>query len=582
MSSSRVTGQSAFFPRPVWRLRPPPDPRTVRDLERSLKLPAALCRLLAVRGHDIPEAAKSFLRPLVTGLHDPAGLRDAEAAADRLARAVEDRETVVVHGDYDVDGVSGAALLALWIRALGGSAEAIVPDRLRHGYDLSRAGVERAAVLGASVLVTVDCGIVALEPVRLANEAGMDVIVTDHHVPGPRLPAALAVVNPNRPGCSYPNRDLCGAGVAFKVGQLLARTLGRPADESWEYLDLVALATIADQVPLRGENRILARYGLKALARTRRPGLGALMECAKVRRGGEIEAWMVAFGLGPRINAAGRVGDSEAALRLLLTPDPAEARRLAGVLEGNNAERRELEGRIAEEALGALMSVYDPVRDRAVVVAGDGWHPGVIGIVASRVVERIHRPAVVIALDGEVGRGSARSIPPFDLHGAISACAGHLDRFGGHHQAAGMDIRRDRIDAFREAFQAVARKRLGSGEPRPAVDVDLEIGLDEVTLDLSRYTRYAGPYGRGNPEPVFMVRGVRLAAPPRVLSGGHLKFRMERDGRSLGAIGFRLADRLPPDELGGGPVDVSFNLLENTFREHTMVEAKVVDVRPAE
>jgi len=531
-----------------------------------------------VRGRNTPEEAKSFLRPLLAALHDPAGLRDGEAAAVRLARAVERREMVVVHGDYDVDGISGAALLALWIRALGGRAEAIVPNRLGHGYDLSRTGVERAAARGASVLVTVDCGIVALEPVRLATEAGMDVIVTDHHAPGPGLPAALAVVNPNRPGCSYPNRNLCGAGVAFKVGQLLARSLGRSADESWEYLDLVALATIADQVPLRGENRVLARYGLRALAGTGRPGLTALMECAKVRPGREIEAWAVAFGLGPRVNAAGRVGDPKTALHLLLTSDRAEARRLAGVLERNNTERRELEGRITEEALTALMSVYDP-RDRAVVVAGEGWHPGVIGIVASRVVERIHRPAVVIAVDGEVGRGSARSIPPFDLHGAISACAGYLDRFGGHHQAAGLDIRRDRIDAFREAFRAVARERLGSTEPRPALDVDLEIGLDEVTRDLSRYMRYAGPYGRGNPEPVFMVRDVRFAAPPRVLNGGHLKFRIERDGNGLGAIGFRLADRVSPAELGGGPVDVAFNLIENTFRDYVTVEAKVVDIR---
>ena len=489
---------------------------------------------------------------------------------------------VVVHGDYDVDGISGAALLALWIRALGGRAEAIVPDRLGHGYDLSRAGVERAAQRGASVLVTVDCGIVALEPARLAAEAGMDVIVTDHHTPGPGLPPALAVVNPNRPGCSYPNKDLCGAGVAFKVGQLLARDLGRPAGEAWSYLDLVALATIADQVPLRGENRILARYGLRQLTQTARPGLRALMECARVKRGKAVEAWMVAFGLGPRINAAGRVGNADSALRLLLTSDPGEARRLAEVLERNNTERRELEGRTAEEALAALASVYDAARDRAVVVAGEGWHPGVIGIVASRVVERIYRPAVVIALDGEVGRGSARSIPPFDLHGAISACAGHLDRFGGHHQAAGLDIGRDRIDAFREAFQAVARERLGSAEPRPALNVDLEVGLDEVTLDLSRYTRYAGPYGRGNPEPVFMARGVHCAGTPRVLNGGHLKFRMERDGKALGAIGFRLADRLSPDGLTGGPVDVAFNLLENTFRDHTTVEAKVVDIRPSE
>ena len=547
-----------------------------------MKLPGALCRLLAVRGRNTPEAAKSFLRPVLASLHDPAGLRDAEAAARRLARAVEHREMVVVHGDYDADGISGAALLTLWLRALGGRAEAIVPDRLRHGYDLSRPGVERAAARGASVLVTVDCGIAALEPVRLATEAGMDVIVTDHHTPGPGLPAALAVVNPNRPGCSYPNKDLCGAGVAFKVGQLLARILGRPADDSWDYLDLAAVATIADQMQLRGENRILARYGLRALAQTGRPGLAALMECAKVKPGKEVEAWMVAFGLGPRINAAGRVGDADAALRLLLTSDPAEARRLAGVLEVNNTERRELEGRTMEEALAALRSVYDPARDRAVVVAGDGWHPGVIGIVASRVVERIYRPAIVIALDGETGRGSARSIPPFDLHGAISVCAEHLDRFGGHHQAAGLDIRRDRIAAFREAFQAVARERLGSAEPRPALHVDMEIGLDEVTLDLSRYTRYAGPYGRGNPEPVFMVRGARLTAPPRVLSGGHLKFRMECDGKGLGAIGFRLAERLSPERLWNGPVDVAFNLLENTFGNHTTVEAKVVDIRPGE
>lgn len=582
MSPAPAAGKSAFFPRPVWRLRPPPDGRAVRDLQRSLKLPAALCRLLAVRGRNTPDAAKSFLRPLLASLHDPGRLRDAEAAARRLARAVEGREKVVVHGDYDVDGISGAALLALWIRALGGRAEAIVPDRLRHGYDLSRAGVERAAARGASVLATVDCGIVALEPARLAAEAGMDVIVTDHHAPGPRLPAALAVVNPNRPECSYPNKELCGAGVAFKVGQLLARTLGRPPGESWEYLDLVALATIADQVPLRGENRILARYGLRALARTGRPGLRALMERAKVEPGGEVEAWVVAFGLGPRINAAGRVGDAETALRLLLAPEPGEARRLAGVLEANNAERREVEGRITDEAFAALASVYDPRRDRAVVLAGDGWHPGVIGIVASRVAERIHRPAVVIALDGDVGRGSARSIPPFDLHGAISACAGHLDRFGGHRQAAGLDIRRDRVDAFREAFQAVARERLGSAEPRPTLDVDLDVGLEEVTLDLGRYTRYAGPYGRGNPEPVFMARGVRLAAPPRTLKGGHLKFRMVRDGTGLDAIGFRLADRLPPETLGSGPVDVAFNLLENTFRGRTAIEAKVVDVRPCE
>ena len=500
----------------------------------------------------------------------------------RIVRAIERDEMVVVHGDYDADGISGAALLTHWIRALGGRAEPIVPDRLVHGYDLSPPGVDRASARGASVLVTVDCGITALEPVRLAVDAGMDVIVTDHHTPGPGLPDALAVVNPNRPGCSYPNKDLCGAGVAFKVGQLVARALGQPEDAAWNYLDLVAVATIADLMKLQEENRILTRYGLRVLSRTGRPGLVALMRIADMTPGDPVEADAVAFRIGPRINAAGRVGDAGEALRLLLTEDPGEAQRLAEKLERNNRERRDLERRTAEEALAALGESYDPARDRAVVIAGEGWHSGVIGIVASRMVERIHRPTVVIALDGEVGRGSARSIPPFDLHGAISACAEHLDRFGGHHQAAGMDIRRERIAPFREAFQAVARERLGSAEPRPVLHVDAELGLGEVDLELSRFMRYAGPFGRGNPEPVFMVRRARFAGRPRVLKEAHLKFRMVKDGAGLGAIGFRLVERVSLAELADRPVDVAFSLLENTFRGVTRVEARVLDIRPTE
>ena len=578
-------------PRPLWKLGTPPDPRVVETLQRTLNLPAPLCRLLAIRGHEAPEAAKSFLRPLLTSLHEPGRLLGADVAARRLARAISEDEVVVVHGDYDMDGIAAAALLTLWIRALGGRAEAIVPDRKRHGYDLSAAGVSRAAARGAKVLVTVDCGIVALDPVRQAVEAGMDVIVSDHHTPGPVLPAAHAVVNPNRADCPYPNKHLCGTGVIFKVGQLVARMLGRPAYESWQYLDLVALATIADQVALRGENRVLARYGLRALADTSRPGLRALMERADVGAGRRVDSAAVAFSLAPRINAAGRVGDAADALRLLLTMDPAEARALATTLERNNSARRDVERRTTEEVFAVLEGSCDPARDRGLVVAGDGWHPGVIGIVASRVVERFHLPAVVIALDEERGRGSARSIPRFDLHGAITECAEHLDRFGGHHQAAGMDISRDRVAAFRAAFQAVALRRLGTAELRPVLAADTEIALHEVDLALNHYLSYLGPFGRENPDPVFVTRRVRLAAPPRVLNGGHLKFRLVGDGAgsrkrgrrpaSLNAIGFGLADKLPVDSLQNGPVDVAFTLLENTFRGVTTVEARVLDVRPS-
>lgn len=579
MSPGLQATSARLTPRPTWKVRSGPDPAIVKALQESLKLPDALCRLLAARGHLTPDAAKSFLRPLLTTLHDPALLLDAKKAARRLARAVSEREQVVVHGDFDVDGISGAVLLASWIRELGGRAEAIVPDRLRHGYDLSQAGVDRAAALGAGLLVTVDCGIVAHEPVRRAALAGMDVIVTDHHQPGTELPGALAVVNPSRPGCAYPNKSLCGTAVAFKVGQLVAAELGRPEEESWQYLDLVALATIADQMVLTGENRVLARYGLRAVKRYARPGLMALMRQAGASLEAEVDSATVAFMIAPRINAAGRVGDSDAALRLLMTRDPAEAAKLAETLEGDNRRRRKLEQRTTEEAIEALEREYDPGRDRAVVIAGDGWHQGVIGIVASRLVERVFRPVVVLSFDGDDGRGSARSIPSFDLYAALAGCSEHLARFGGHRQAAGMDISRDRLPAFREAFAAAARHAMGSALPRPEIHADLELGLHEASPGLYRYLRYAGPFGQGNPDPVFVARGVHLAQPPKVLKGGHLKFRFAQGGANLPGIGFRLAERVAVDDLGTGPADVAFNLIESTFRGRTTIEAKVLDIR---
>lgn len=579
-TGQRGTG-AAPYPGPRWHLRPRPDQSVVRALQQELNLPPALCRLLAARGRTAPGPAKSFLRPRLESLHDPALLLDADKAARRLATAIEHGEMVVVHGDYDADGMAAAALLTAWIRSLGGRAEAIVPDRTRDGYDLSDTGVERARALGAGVIVTVDCGTAALGPVGRATAAGVDVIVTDHHMPGPELPDALAIVNPNRPGCPYPDNRLCGAAVAFKLGQLVARNLGRSTDEAWHHLDLVALATIADQVELKGENRVLGRFGLRALARTTRPGLRALMASADVNPGNAVASEAVSFRLAPRVNAAGRVGDPENALRLLLTSDSGEARSLAAVLERNNNERKDLERRTTDEAFEALEDDHDLAIDRGIVVAGDGWHAGVIGIVASRLADRLFRPSVVIALDGGMGRGSARSIPSFDLHDAIQTCEAHLERFGGHHQAAGMDIRRDRVPAFRDAFRDVARERLGSAHPRPALHVDLEVALPEVNFDFHRFAAYMGPFGRGNPEPVYVARAVRLDAPPQVLNGGHVRFRMTGGGAALPAIGFGLAERLAGPLRGEGPVDVAFSLIENTFRNTTTIQARVADVRPS-
>lgn len=568
-------------PRPLWRIRQPAPAAGVRTLEQSLRLPSAVCRLLAVRDYATPEKAKSFLRPLVSDLHDPSLLKDGEGAARRIAGAVQKRELVLVHGDYDVDGIAGAALLTLWIRSLGGRAEAFIPHRLRDGYDLSEAGVAHARRIGAELLVTVDCGISAGDWVARAQEAGIDVVVTDHHQPGPVLPPALAVVNPSHEACRYPNKRLCGASVAFKVGQLTGRILGRPDDDAWQYLDLVALATLSDQVPLLGENRVLARFGLRLASTAPRPGVAALAAVSGTAASGSLDSADVTFRLAPRINAAGRMGEPSTALRLLMSDDPSEARAIAATLHDANRERRWIEGETVDQAMEKIADEYDPARDRAVVVAGDDWHPGVIGIVASRIVERLYCPVVVIALSGDRGRGSVRSIPSFDVHGAVATCARHLERFGGHPQAAGLEIRRQNVRDFRRAFLGAAREKIGRNSPRPVLTADLEIGLDEISGELFHYLQYMGPFGQGNPRPLFVARGVQLGGPPSVVGGSHVRFRMAQGKSVLRAFGPRLADRCAADRLGADSVDVAFSLASNYYRGNTTIEAHVRDIRLA-
>jgi single-stranded-DNA-specific exonuclease len=567
-------------PAPLWIPPPDPAPEAVSHLARELQLPAPLCALLVARGIEDVDAAKRHLRPLLEHLHPPELLEGAGVAADRLLEAAARGEPILVHGDYDVDGVCAAALLTLWLRRLGARVVPFVPHRLRDGYDFGPAGLERAERLGARVILTADCGTVAHDTVAEARRRGVDVIVTDHHTPGPALPPALAVVNPNRADSSYPEKSLSGTGVAFKLCQLLAARRRVPLDELLPHLDLVALATVADLVPLEGENRVLVRYGLRALASTSKPGLRALLEVTGTRPE-RVEAGKVGFVLAPRINAVGRMADAAEGLRLLLTGDQAEAQALAHRLEDVNRARQQEDRRTLEEALALLAEDFDPERHYGVVLAREGWHPGVIGIVASRVVERIHRPTILVALEGERGRGSGRSIPGFDLHDAVSACSPHLGRFGGHKQAAGMDLRREALPAFRAAFEQEARTRLSGSPLRPTLRVDLELSPAEATLPLVERLRYLGPHGMGNPRPTFLGRGLLLAEPPRVVGSGHLRLRLQGDGCRLDGIGFRMAERVPPETLGAGPVDAVFQLQADDYRGEVRVQAKLLDVRPA-
>ena len=582
MMRSDRAGRGDLPPPPAPRVEvaPPPDPGAIRILGEALGLPRVLCAVLVARGLEDSSEAKAFLRPRLTTLHPPGGLTDLDRAVSRIRKAIADSETIFVHGDYDVDGMAGTTLLTQWLRRFGARGEPFIPNRLTDGYDLGPRGLLEAEAAGASLLITVDCGILAHEAVSKAVSSGLDVIVTDHHTPGPELPGALAVLNPNRADCSYPDKGLSGAGVAFKLCQGLAEAYGIPEEELHPYLDLVALATVADLVPLTGENRTLVRFGLKALARTRNPGLRSLMDVAGLDGGG-LTAGKVGFVLAPRLNAVGRLGDPAMALRLLLTRDPGEARVLALEAEALNRERRATDQATLDEALVQLSDTFDPAEDFGVVLSAEGWHPGVVGIVASRVVERIHRPTVMVAFNGEVGKGSARSIPGFHLLDAIRGAGEFLERFGGHRQAAGMDLRRENLGAFREAFNREARRTLGGQELRPSLRVDLEVELGEMTQEVFGFLQYVGPHGIGNPRPVFLARRVALAGSPRVVGAGHLKLRLRQGGSELEAIGFGLADRVDSKALGSGPVDVVFHLQENEFGGSRTLQASVKDLRPS-
>lgn len=565
-----------------WVFPAAPDHAAVDRLARELRLPSTLCRLLVQRGYGQAEAARGFLRPTPGHIHPPAGLAGAADAVARLKLAIERRETVLVHGDYDVDGICATALYVRALRMMGAKAEPFVPRRLVDGYDLSDAGVRAAADMGASLILTCDCGIVAHEAVRRARAAGIDVVVTDHHTPGPDLPDAAAVVNPNRRDCEYPDKGLAGVGVAWKVCCALAAEVGFPQERLHGFLDLVAVATIADVAPLRGENRALVRWGLKVLRETPNAGLRALIRVTGLADKAEITASQVGFILAPRINAVGRMGEALRGVHLLLTDDDAEAERIAHTLEADNQWRRSVEGETLKEALASLEIGYDPERDYGLVLASAGWHPGVIGIVASRLVERLHRPVVMIALDenGE-GKGSARSIHAFNLYEAMRDCSGHLVRFGGHKVAAGCSIRAENVDAFRDAFNALARERLTEEQLVPEVRIDLEMELRHADDELVRMLRHVGPFGAGNATPVFAVRGVAVA-DHRIVGQNHLKMTLGAYGSRLDAIGFGMGDRCREPGFGGQLLDVAFKLEENHFNGRTTIQAKLVDFRPAE
>ena len=570
-----------------WQLRAV-DPEAARRIARKKNLPELVARLLVARGHTEPEATARHLEASLHSLHDPALLPGLAAATERIARARRDGERILIHGDYDVDGVTGTALLARLFRLIGADADWFIPNRFSDGYSFGPHSVERCRERGAKVVVSVDNGTSAGATIAELNELGIDTIVTDHHEPPPDgLPAAAAIVNPKLPGSTYPFRELCGAGVAFKLAWGVCQEVSgarRVKDDLRAFLmdamGYVALATVCDVVPLIDENRVLARRGLQALEQTTHPGLRALLAVAGLD-GQRLAAEDVGYQLGPRLNAAGRLASAGLAVGLLLADDDEQARGLAGELDAMNIERRRIESELFALADAQARSFADPERWPVMVVAGEGWHQGVVGVIASRLVKAYRRPALVIGLDGATGRGSARSVAGFDVLGAMHGGAEWMERYGGHSQAAGCELRAENVVPLREAVCERAAAML-SGEPlsESILWIDGDLDLQRMTPELMGYIDRLEPFGEANEKPVIFSGDLRLAEPPRTVGkdGSHLILSVRRSAQVYKALAFGMAGRV--DELRmGEPLHVVYTPRWNTFRGERSLELHLHDFR---
>lgn len=561
-----------------WTRAPRPDEGAARALADALALPLPLGRLLLARGHDEPGQAKRFLRPSLDQLHDPRLLKDLPQAVDRLARAIRAGETILVHGDYDVDGMCSTTLMTRAIRSLGGLAVPFIPDRRTDGYDLGPAGVRAALDAKAGVVLTCDCGTSALDAALDLRASGIDLIVSDHHLPGGPLPEAFAVLNPRRADDESPDKDLAAVGVAFKLALALVRELHGNENVVLNSLDLVALATVADVAPLRGENRIFVRRGLALLGESKCVGLRSLIRSAGLE-GKEITAGRVGYILAPRLNALGRLDRAMRGVELLLAEREGDALTLARLCEEKNRERQDMDRRILDEAMQRVERL-DLDATWGIVLSDANWHSGVIGIVASRIVEQTARPVFLIAVQDGVGKGSGRSIPAFDLHAALGACGHLLVKHGGHRAAAGLTVEAERIPEFTTLFNEVARERLTADDLVRELRVDLDLPLAEATDDLERLLRHLEPFGPGNPGPMFLAEGVRVSSRARRIGTDGVKLVVEAGERRLDAVGWGMAERA--GELGeGAMLDIVYKLERNEYRGRTSLQLGLADFRTA-
>ena len=556
----------------------PFDGEAAAALEESLKINPLLCRMLAQRGIRNFEEARQFFKPELSHLHDPFLMKDMDKAVERILQARSRGEKVLIYGDYDVDGTTAVGCLYNLLSAIidPGFLDFYIPHRYREGYGISLQGVEYAVSQGFSLVISLDCGVKSVDLIGLARDNGVDFIVCDHHLPGEELPPAVALLNPRQPGCGYPYKDLCGCGVGFKLVMALCSTLGLDDSHYLEMLDLVATAIAADIVPLTGENRTLAHFGLKKANENPSTALKAIMDVGGAK--GRIMIHHLVFMVAPRVNAAGRMDDARKVVELFVEKDPARARLIAEQLQSDNTDRKEADLSTTEEAL-ALIRSGEHQLSKATVVYKPHWHKGVVGIVASRLIDHYYRPTIVLTRSGDLVSGSARSIPGFNIHDGLEQCREYLVGYGGHYFAAGMSLRPEDVDAFASKFDEVVSRMLDEDMFIPEIQIDAEVSLEDCTMKFYEIITRMEPFGPENPQPVLLVRDVTDNGQSRIVKENHLRFVVKQGHSTMSGIGFNLAGKFPVVSTGQ-PFDMLFHLDLNEWQGQTSVQMKVIDIRP--
>jgi single-stranded-DNA-specific exonuclease len=554
------------------------DKHTTALLQKALNIHPVLCKILSQRGLDTFEKAKDFFRPELTDLHDPWLMKDMDKAVARIQAAILNTEKILVFGDYDVDGTTAVATMYSFLKKFYSNLDFYIPHRYREGYGVSKAGIDFARENGFTLIISLDCGIKSTDLIAYAKDLGIDFIVCDHHLPDSALPVAVAILNPKQIDCNYPYKELCGCGIGFKLMTALADKMNLPPESAFGYLDLVATAIAADIVPMNGENRILAFHGLKKANENPNNGIRALSHLSGLQK--ELNINNLVFMIAPRVNAAGRMDDARKAVQMFVAENYEEALHFAEMLHSDNSNRKDADKTITQEALALIAENKQWSNNKTTVLFKSHWHKGVVGIVASRVIEQYHRPTIILTQSGEYASGSARSVPGFNLYEAIHACKEHLLGYGGHFAAAGMTLEIEKVEAFRNKFEEVVASTIHADLLIPEILIDAVISFKDITRPFFNILSQMEPFGPENPRPVFITRGAIDTGYSKIVKEEHLRFSLRENGVTLTGIGFGMADKYPLLQEFK-PVDIVFKIDENEWNGEKTMQMKVIDVRPA-